>query len=241
MESSRLIRSTHHGSIPQSSMVAVAAGAVVGAVGAGPGSLAPLPLDPAVRTGTLPNGLTYFIRRNQRPENRVLLRLAVQAGSIDEAEDQRGLAHVLEHMAFNGTTHFKPGELVKYLEVDRRAVRPARQRLHELRRDRLHARRADRPRRRARPRLRGAERLCRRHHARPSARSTGSAASSSRSGAAAWAPARACSSRRSNALYRRFAVRGPAADRHARGPEDASRRSGCATSTATTTAPTAWR
>ncbi len=76
----------------------------------------PLPLDPAVRTGTLPNGLTYFIRRNTEPESRVLLRLAVKAGSIDEADDQRGLAHLLEHMAFNGSTHFKSGELVKYLE-----------------------------------------------------------------------------------------------------------------------------
>ena len=76
----------------------------------------PLRLDPAVRTGRLPNGLTYFIRRNVQPANRAMLRLAVGAGSIDEAEDQRGLAHVLEHMAFNGTTHFKTGELVKYLE-----------------------------------------------------------------------------------------------------------------------------
>jgi zinc protease len=76
----------------------------------------PLKLDPAVRTGRLPNGLTYFIRRNVLPANRAMLRLAVEAGSIDEAEDQRGLAHVLEHMAFNGTTHFKTGELVKYLE-----------------------------------------------------------------------------------------------------------------------------
>ena len=76
----------------------------------------PLPLDPAVRTGTLPNGLTFFIRRNGQPEKRVLLRLAVKAGSIDEADDQRGLAHLLEHMAFNGSTHFKSGELVKYLE-----------------------------------------------------------------------------------------------------------------------------
>jgi zinc protease len=75
-----------------------------------------LPLDPAIRTGRLPNGLTYFIRRNTRPEKRALLRLAVKAGSIDEADDQRGLAHMLEHMAFNGTTHFKAGELVKYLE-----------------------------------------------------------------------------------------------------------------------------
>ena len=75
----------------------------------------PLPLDPAIRTGKLPNGLTYFIRKNAKPENRALLRLAVQAGSIDEADDQRGLAHMLEHMAFNGSSHFKPGELVSYL------------------------------------------------------------------------------------------------------------------------------
>lgn len=76
----------------------------------------PLPLDPAVRKGTLPNGLTYLIRANGRPANRVSLRLAVKAGSVDEADDQRGLAHMLEHMAFNGTARFKPGELVKYFE-----------------------------------------------------------------------------------------------------------------------------
>ena len=77
---------------------------------------APLGLDPAIRTGTLPNGLQFFIRGNDLPENRALLRLAVKAGSIDEADDQRGLAHLLEHMAFNGSTHFEPGELVSYLE-----------------------------------------------------------------------------------------------------------------------------
>ena len=77
---------------------------------------APLPLDPAVRTGTLPNGLQFLIRQNDLPENRAFLRLAVRAGSIDEADDQRGLAHLLEHMAFNGSAHFKPGELVSYLE-----------------------------------------------------------------------------------------------------------------------------
>ena len=75
-----------------------------------------LPVDASVRTGALPNGLVYFIRRNPRPADRVLLRLAVKAGSVDEADDQRGLAHVLEHMAFNGTSRFKPGELVSYLE-----------------------------------------------------------------------------------------------------------------------------
>ncbi len=77
---------------------------------------APLPLDPAIRAGTLPNGLSYFIRENRHPENRALLRLVVKAGSIDEADDQLGLAHVLEHMAFNGTTRFGPGELVSYFE-----------------------------------------------------------------------------------------------------------------------------
>ncbi len=77
---------------------------------------APLALDPAIRTGTLPNGLTFFIRRNTQPERRAAMRLVVKAGSIDEADDQRGLAHLLEHMAFNGSTHFKSGELVDYLE-----------------------------------------------------------------------------------------------------------------------------
>src|SRR6478672_11007883 len=75
-----------------------------------------LPFDPAVRTGTLPNGLRYFVRKNARPANRVLLRLAVKTGSLDEADDQQGLAHMLEHMAFNGSEHFKPGDLVSYFE-----------------------------------------------------------------------------------------------------------------------------
>ncbi len=77
----------------------------------------PLPVDPAVAIGTLPNGLTYYIRRNDLPAARVSLRLVVKAGSVNEADDQRGLAHVLEHMAFNGSAHFKPGELVSYLET----------------------------------------------------------------------------------------------------------------------------
>ena len=75
-----------------------------------------LPFDPAVRTGTLPNGLTYYIRRNTRPEKRVNLQLAVKAGSVDETDEQQGLAHFLEHMAFNGSRHFKPGELISTFE-----------------------------------------------------------------------------------------------------------------------------
>ena len=91
-------------------------GTTLGVTAAAAQDTAPLALDPAVRTGRLPNGLTYFIRRNVEPANRAALRLAVKAGSIDEADDQRGLAHLLEHMAFNGSTHFKSGELVDYLE-----------------------------------------------------------------------------------------------------------------------------
>jgi len=77
---------------------------------------APLPSDPAVRVGKLPNGLTYYIRQNAKPEKRVELRLVVNAGSVLEDNDQRGLAHFLEHMAFNGTKNFPKTEVVKYLE-----------------------------------------------------------------------------------------------------------------------------
>jgi zinc protease len=77
---------------------------------------AALPIDASIRTRVLPNGFTYFIRANGRPAKRASMRLAVQAGSIDESNTQRGYAHFLEHMGFNGGAHFKPGELVKYLE-----------------------------------------------------------------------------------------------------------------------------
>src|SRR5215813_3951301 len=75
-----------------------------------------LPLDKAIRTATLPNGLKFYVRQNSRPAARVSLRLAVKAGSINEADDQQGLAHLIEHMAFNGSAHFKPGELVSFFE-----------------------------------------------------------------------------------------------------------------------------
>src|SRR6478672_2986524 len=81
-----------------------------------PSPNAPLPFDPAVTVGTLPNGLRYYIRENHKPDKRAELRLVVNAGSILEDEDQRGLAHVVEHMAFNGTTHFAKNDLVDYLE-----------------------------------------------------------------------------------------------------------------------------
>ncbi len=75
-----------------------------------------LPVNPNVKIGKLDNGITYYIMKNAKPEKRAELRLAVNAGSILEADDQQGLAHFCEHMAFNGTTHFKKDQLVKYLE-----------------------------------------------------------------------------------------------------------------------------
>jgi zinc protease len=77
---------------------------------------APMPADPAVTTGTLPNGLRYYIRVNKQPANRAELRLAVNAGSILEDDDQQGLAHFVEHMAFNGTAHFAKQEIVTFME-----------------------------------------------------------------------------------------------------------------------------
>ena len=77
---------------------------------------APIPPDPAVVTGTLDNGLTFFIHENDEPENRAALRLVVNVGSIVEEADQLGLAHFVEHMAFNGTRNFEKQELVNYLE-----------------------------------------------------------------------------------------------------------------------------
>ncbi|MBV6522781.1 MAG: hypothetical protein MNPFHGCM_02931 [Gemmatimonadaceae bacterium] len=75
-----------------------------------------IPLDPAVRHGTLPNGFTYYIRHNSRPEKRVELRLVVNAGSVLEDPDQRGMAHFVEHMLFNGTRRFRKNDIVSYLE-----------------------------------------------------------------------------------------------------------------------------
>ncbi len=76
----------------------------------------PLPVDKDVITGTLDNGLRYYIQKNQKPEKRAELRLFVDAGSVLEDDDQCGLAHLVEHMAFNGTKNFKKQELVDYLE-----------------------------------------------------------------------------------------------------------------------------
>ena len=76
----------------------------------------PMPVDPKVKIGRLSNGLTYYIRQNKKPEQRVELRLVVNTGSVLEDEDQQGLAHFMEHMNFNGTKRFPKNELVSYLQ-----------------------------------------------------------------------------------------------------------------------------
>ncbi|WP_412476714.1 M16 family metallopeptidase [Flavobacterium sp. TBRC 19031] len=75
-----------------------------------------IPFDPNVKKGTLKNGLTYYIRKNSKPENKVDLRLVINAGSILENDDQQGLAHFMEHMCFNGTKRFPKNQLVDYLQ-----------------------------------------------------------------------------------------------------------------------------
>lgn len=75
-----------------------------------------LPTDPALVAGTLPNGLAYIIRPHKNPEGRVGIWLHVASGSLNETESQRGLAHYLEHMAFNGTANFPPGSVVPFFQ-----------------------------------------------------------------------------------------------------------------------------
>lgn len=75
-----------------------------------------LPLDVKLTTGKLANGLTYYIRENKKPEKKVELRLVIKVGSIMEDDDQQGLAHMAEHMAFNGTKNFKKNDIVSYLQ-----------------------------------------------------------------------------------------------------------------------------
>ncbi len=75
-----------------------------------------IPQDPALKKGKLANGLTYYIRQNKKPEQKVELRLVVKAGSILENDNQQGLAHMAEHMAFNGTKNYKKNDIVGFLQ-----------------------------------------------------------------------------------------------------------------------------
>ena len=76
-----------------------------------------LPTDPAIVSGTLDNGMSYFIQRNTEPANRIMLRLVIRAGSNMEEDDQQGVAHLLEHLAFNGSENFAANELIDYFET----------------------------------------------------------------------------------------------------------------------------
>jgi zinc protease len=84
--------------------------------GTGGKDAVPLESDPAIISGVLENGLSYRILQNKYPENRIALRLAVNIGSIVEADNERGLAHLVEHLAFNGSAHFAENELIRYFE-----------------------------------------------------------------------------------------------------------------------------
>lgn len=76
----------------------------------------PVPFDPLTRKGTLPNGLTYYVRKNAEPKNRAHLMLATRVGAVLEDDAENGLAHFTEHMAFNGTKNFPKNELVSFLQ-----------------------------------------------------------------------------------------------------------------------------
>ncbi|MBI9062016.1 MAG: insulinase family protein [Marinilabiliaceae bacterium] len=76
----------------------------------------PIPLNPKVVSKTLPNGFTYYLQHNSLPEKQIQMRMVIKAGSILEAEEQRGFAHFLEHMVFNGSKHFPGNSLIDYLQ-----------------------------------------------------------------------------------------------------------------------------
>ncbi|WP_288065020.1 M16 family metallopeptidase, partial [Rodentibacter caecimuris] len=75
-----------------------------------------LPFDPDIKQGKLANGLQYYILHNSEPKNRVYLRLVVNAGSMHEDDDQKGIAHLVEHMAFNGSTKYPENTIINALE-----------------------------------------------------------------------------------------------------------------------------
>ncbi|MBL8875058.1 MAG: insulinase family protein [Phycisphaerae bacterium] len=94
-----------------------AAGTLAGLIGFGLFALGqPLPVDPALVTGKLENGLEYIVRRHSVPEGRAVVWVHMHTGSLNETDPQRGIAHYLEHMAFNGSENFAPGTLVPFFQ-----------------------------------------------------------------------------------------------------------------------------
>ena len=79
-------------------------------------ALAPLRQDPLLHTGTLPNGLRYIIRRTEEPKDRGSLRMFINVGSLDEPRELAGVTHLLEHLVFNGSRHYKRGELIPAMQ-----------------------------------------------------------------------------------------------------------------------------
>ncbi|MDE6046597.1 MAG: insulinase family protein, partial [Alistipes sp.] len=88
-----------------------------GSMTAQPGMMAPIPADEATRVGTLENGMTYYIRHNEKPKGQADFYILHDVGAIQENDDQQGLAHFLEHMAFNGTKNLPGKMFTEYLET----------------------------------------------------------------------------------------------------------------------------
>lgn len=101
---------------PRPSAQSAPAAAPVAAASSSPAAAPDLPPDPALKFGQLPNGMRYVIMRNATPPGQTALRLRIDAGSLMETDDQRGLAHFVEHMAFNGTANVPEGEMVRILQ-----------------------------------------------------------------------------------------------------------------------------
>src|SRR4051812_7976923 len=97
-------------------LLLIFAGRAVAPAQVAPSLSDPIPVERQITIGQLPNGLRYYVRANNRPEKRAELRLVVKAGSVLEDDDQQGLAHFVEHMAFNGTAHFPKNEIIKFIE-----------------------------------------------------------------------------------------------------------------------------
>lgn len=103
-------------SILVSAIAVLSAFQVHAGVRAWPQATSDLPPDPAVRFGALPNGLRYAIMRNSTPGHATSLRLRIGSGSLEESDDEQGLAHLLEHMAFKGSTHVPANEMIRILQ-----------------------------------------------------------------------------------------------------------------------------
>ena len=157
-----------------------------------------LPFDPDAHRGTLGNGLTWYVKENREPLNRAQLRLAIRAGSILEEENERGLAHYVEHMAFDGTERFAGHETHRIPGIDRLQVRPRPERTHLVRRNRLQDRDTNGRSGGNRDRVRDSQRLGLRHYLRSGGGGAGTRRGAWRSGAPGAARARAsgtCSTR----------------------------------------------